>query len=361
MNVWIVETTTKGEDNKRLGLASKLEGVALKKVSTRLVDRYARQTGMSLLSIVDKAQHRRTVRPFVEQLIETYEPPDVVISSGSKASSLMIPVSAKLFTDSFWVNIGMPRRFHDLADLILQQAWEPVPLTSDSNNIFSLNGIPHHITPTSLTTQRSATAHHFERYGGRKKTLILLGGALSGAAKTDFYDHHLLAQLRALTLTLSKSDHTIFIANSRRTSKTFWRTLQAKIGDHQIQWIDHDAPGTLTYLSLLANADAIVVCADSMSMLWEASATDKPVFALVPWLERGSTPQPQARNLDILLRQGRVSHLTKITDAEAMTGKDPIDLSAEYALVTLERVNCWRSKRRSTQSFAKEPKSHLIF
>ncbi len=34
MNVWIVETTTKGEDNKRLGLASKLEGVALKKVST---------------------------------------------------------------------------------------------------------------------------------------------------------------------------------------------------------------------------------------------------------------------------------------------------------------------------------------
>jgi hypothetical protein len=98
-----------------------------------------------------------------------------------------------------------------------------------------------------------------------------------------------------------------------------------------------------------------------MSMLWEASATNKPVFALVPWLERGSTPQPQARNLDILLRQGRVNHLTKITDAEAMTGKDPIDLSAEYAMVTLERVNCWRSKRQSTQSFTNEPKSHLIF
>ena len=44
-----------------------------------------------------------------------------------------------------------------------------------------------------------------------------------------------------------------------------------------------------------------------------------------------------------------------------MTGNDPIDLSAEYATVTLERVNCWRSKRQSTQSFAKEPKSHLIF
>jgi mitochondrial fission protein ELM1 len=361
LNVWLVETTTKGENNKRLGLASKLVGATLKRISTQSVNRLARQTGMSLLSIVDKAQHRKIVRPFIEQLIKTYEPPDVIISSGSKANSLMIPVSAKLFTDSFWVNIGKPRRFHDLANLILQQAWEQTTAANDSRNVCYIKGIPHHVTADCLAIQRAATACHFESFGDRRKILILLGGVLSGGAKTNFYDLFFFEQLQTVLFSLSDNLHTVFIANSRRTPKQFWNKLKTEMSCPNVICIDHDVSGAFNYLNLLANADTILVCADSMSMLWEASATNKPVFALVPWLGRGPTPEPQARNLDILLKEGRVKRADQLTDQQEEASNCPIDLSAEFATVTLEHLNRWRSSRQTVETFSQEPKSQLIF
>jgi len=361
VNVWLVETTTKGENNKRLGLASKLDGATLQRISTQTVNHCAKRTGMSLFSIVDKTQHRKTVLPFVEQLIQTYEPPDVIVSSGSKANSLMIPVSAKLFTDSFWVNIGRPRRFHDLADLILQQAWEQASLATDSANVCHIKGIPHHVTSESLATQHAVTACHFERYRDTRKIVVLLGGAISGGAKTDFYDEFFMAHLRTVFLGLSDNRHTVFVANSRRTSNTFWKKLKAEVAPLNMIYVDHDKPGDFSYLSLLAHADAVLVCADSMSMLWEASATNKPVFALVPWAGRGPTPEPQAKNLEILMRDGRVGHFSQLMDTVPKTNNRPIDLSTEFAAVTLERVKHWRSSRQVKQTFSKEPKSQLIF
>jgi mitochondrial fission protein ELM1 len=170
-----------------------------------------------------------------------------------------------------------------------------------------------------------------------------------------------MEHLRTVLFGMSNNGHAVFVANSRRTSNAFWGKLKSEVVSPNIIHIDHDKPGAFSYLSLLANADTVLVCADSMSMLWEASATNKPVFALVPWSGRGPTPEPQARNLEILLRDGRVIPFSQLMDAAPKTSNRPLDFSAEFAKVTLERVKHWRSSRQVKQTFSKEPESQLIF
>lgn len=73
--------------------------------------------------------------------------------------------------------------------------------------------------------------------------------------------------------------HDLYICGSRRTPSKFHNSIREIFKHAELCWIDSN-DGENPYLSLLANSDILMVTSDSINMVSEACATDKPVIAV---------------------------------------------------------------------------------
>lgn len=112
------------------------------------------------------------------------------------------------------------------------------------------------------------------------------------------------------------------ISPSRRTpAATLARLREAFAGDARV-WL-WDQAGDNPYLGILALADRLVVTGDSVSMVSEAVATDRPVEVFEPNSER------HERFLEQLVRLGRVRRFEG--DPRPPPASAPIDATAQAA------------------------------
>jgi len=201
--------------------------------------------------------------------------PDIVIACGRNTIAPARRVKRASGGRSFWVQIQDPRFARGEIDLIVAPRHDPAP----GENVFRTLGAVHRVTTAKLEADRARWAPVF---AGLPRPLIavLIGGDNAVYRLTEENFGALCDRLVAL----AKSGVGLAITPSRRTGDAQRALLQKRLaGLPAFIW---DGNGDNPYFGMLGAADAIIVTADSVSMISEAAATGKPVHIVE--LEGGS-------------------------------------------------------------------------
>jgi len=176
---------------------------------------------------------------------------------------------------TFWVQVQDPRFARNEIDLIVAPRHDPAP----GGNVFRTLGAVHRVTETKLAADKARWAPVFAALP-RPLIAVLIGGDNNVYRLTEQSFGALCDRLVAL----AKSGVGLAITPSRRTADAQRAMLQKRLADLPAYiW---DGSGENPYFGMLGTADAILVTADSVSMISEAAATGKPVHIVE--LEGGS-------------------------------------------------------------------------
>jgi len=203
--------------------------------------------------------------------------PDMVIATGN----LTVPVSKWMKMQNpatFLVQIMSPlNRFGGkesksslaLFDVVVSSVHDHLP---SYPNVVQVTGAPNCITPALLEQEKGRWAPTFDKLG-KKKLAVLVGGKNS---RMSFDEDQAEELANALAAFSEKQGYKIMMTTSRRTGEVQTKILQERFsGSEHYIW---DGKGNNPYSGMLAHADAIVVTADSVSMVSEACTTGKPVY-----------------------------------------------------------------------------------
>ncbi len=201
--------------------------------------------------------------------------PDIVIACGRNAIAPARRIKRASGGRTFWVEVQDPRFARDEVDLIVAPLHDPAP----GDNVVRTLGAVHRVTDEKLTEAAERFAPLFADLP-RPLAAVLIGGDNSVYRLTEARFKALSDQLVALAL----SGVGLAITPSRRTGDAQRAMLQDRLaGLPAFIW---DGTGDNPYFGMLGAADAIIVTADSVSMISEAAATGKPVHIVE--LEGGS-------------------------------------------------------------------------
>jgi hypothetical protein len=201
--------------------------------------------------------------------------PDIVIACGRNSVAPARLVKRASGGRTFWVQVQDPRFARSEIDLIVAPRHDPAP----GENVFRTLGAVHRVTTAKLAADAARWAPVFASLP-RPLVAVLIGGDNSVYRLSEQSFGALCDRLVAL----AKSGVGLAITPSRRTGDTQRALLQKRLaGLPAYVW---DGSGDNPYFGMLGAADAILVTADSVSMISEAAATGKPVHIVE--LEGGS-------------------------------------------------------------------------
>jgi hypothetical protein len=201
--------------------------------------------------------------------------PDLVIACGRNSVAPARLVKRASSGRSFWVQVQDPRFARSEIDLIVAPNHDPAP----GENVFRTLGAVHRVTTAKLAAETERWAPVFTGLP-RPLIAVLIGGDNSVYRLGEQSFGSLCDRLVAL----AKSGVGLAITPSRRTGDAQRALLQKRLaGLSAFIW---DGGGDNPYFGMLGAADAILVTADSVSMISEAAATGKPVHIVE--LEGGS-------------------------------------------------------------------------
>ena len=205
------------------------------------------------------------------------EGPRLVISSGSRSAAVALWLKQRFACHL--VHCMSP----GLGGLLRADAYDLLVLPEHDNpprqsNVFPVLGAPHRVSPLAL--RHAAGAWH-ERLAHlpRPHVALMVGGPVRGSDMQPSLAHALGRKVARLTLARGGS---VLASTSRRTGTEASDALAAGLSRAMHVLYRWGEPGENPYLGFLASADAVVVTADSVSMLSEACATAAPVFAALP-------------------------------------------------------------------------------
>jgi hypothetical protein len=201
--------------------------------------------------------------------------PDIVIACGRNSVAPAQLIKRASGGRSFWVQVQDPRFARGKIDLIVAPRHDPAP----GDNVFRTLGAVHRVTPEKLAADAVRWAPVFADLP-RPLVAVLIGGDNAVYRLTE----QRFAVLCDRLVALAKSGVGLAITPSRRTGDAQRAMLQKRLaGMPAYIW---DGSGDNPYFGMLGAADAIIVTADSVSMISEAAATGKPVHIVE--LEGGS-------------------------------------------------------------------------
>ncbi len=196
--------------------------------------------------------------------------PDILIATGRQTVAPALAIKRASGGATFCVQIQNPAWRRDAFDLLAIPKHDR--LTGD--NVIETSGALHRVTPERIRAEaekfRGMLAHL-----PRPLIAVLIGGSNRQYRMTEAVTRRLAINLRSLC-----ADHGagLAVTASRRTGAENERHLRAALDDAPC-WF-WDGGGDNPYFGLLGLADAIVVTADSVSMVSEACATGKPVHVI---------------------------------------------------------------------------------
>ena len=201
--------------------------------------------------------------------------PDIVIACGRNSVAPAQAVKRASGGKTFWVQIQDPRFARDEIDLVVAPRHDP----ASGTNVFSTLGAVHRVTRAKLDEAATRFAPQFAALP-RPLAAVLIGGDNGAYRMTDAGFVALCDQLAAL----ARSGIGLAVTPSRRTGDDKLALLHQRLKDLPATiW---DGAGENPYFGMLGTADAVLVTADSVSMISEAAATGKPVYVIA--LEGGS-------------------------------------------------------------------------
>jgi mitochondrial fission protein ELM1 len=141
-------------------------------------------------------------------------------------------------------------------------------------------GAPHRVSPLLLRQARAAWEERLSHLP-HPRVALLVGGPVRGTDLAPALAHRLGTTVARLT---AERGGAVLATTSRRTGTEATAALSVGLARTLHLLYRWGEPGENPYHGFLASADAIIVTADSVSMISEACATAAPVFVALPEL-----------------------------------------------------------------------------
>jgi mitochondrial fission protein ELM1 len=193
--------------------------------------------------------------------------PDAVIGCDRNAVRPALAIKRASGGRTIAAHIQDPRFGRDRFDLIVVPRHDRLR----GPRVLVTEGAVHRVTPTRLAAER----HRFPALAILPRPIIgvLVGGA-NGAYRLDA--EKLVEIADQIAAAVKRRGGSVVVTPSRRTGPDGVRLLREHLAEIPGQvW---DGVGENPYFAYLAVADALIVTADSVSMVSEAAATGKPVY-----------------------------------------------------------------------------------
>lgn len=257
---WVVTDGNSGMENQCLGLADALGVVAeVKRIALRRPWEWLPPRLGALVDPLTGLDPRGAVL--------TPPWPDVWIATGRRTVALSASVK-RLSERTVTVQIQNPHYPLAAFDLVVT----PVHDRLQGANVIATAGALHRVTRARLDAAarefRGALAHL-----PRPLVAVLIGGANSAYRMNPKIIAHFADELRELAHTTGCG---FAVTPSRRTGENNVTALRAGlVGVPHMLW---DGSGANPYFGYLGLADAVIVTSDSVNMISEACASQKPVY-----------------------------------------------------------------------------------
>lgn len=292
--VWVLDDPRAGTANQALGIAERL-GVPFRRVPMMWNPWTAHLAGLvpggSLAGLRQPARRiavelaRSTAgvslpaRMAHEAAGEPPPRPDLVISAGRRSGAVALWMKRQFGCRLVHcMSPGMSGLWRNaMFDLLVVPEHDRPPAAA---NVFPVLGAPHRVSPLILEQARGAWQERLSHLP-RPRVALLLGGPVRGSDMPPAMAHALGKQVARL---VAARGGAVLATTSRRTGKEATEALSAGLAPalHLIyRWGE---PGENPYQGFLASADAIVVTADSISMISEACASQAAVYVACPEL-----------------------------------------------------------------------------
>jgi mitochondrial fission protein ELM1 len=195
--------------------------------------------------------------------------PDFVIACGRNAALPALMIRRASGGRTFLAQIQDPRVRRSEFDLIVAPEHDQLR----GPRVIVTRGAVHRVTAARLEAER----RRFPALANLPRPIVAV--LIGGANKAYRLTLKRLAEIAdALAALLSETDGSLLLTPSRRTGERGTAILRARLGSFPgAIW---DGNGDNPYFAYLALADALLVTADSVSMISEAAATGKPVHIL---------------------------------------------------------------------------------
>ncbi len=247
--------------------------------------------------------------------------PDFAIATGRVAIPYLRRLRQLAGPATFTVVLQDPKTGRNTADLI----WVPAHDKLRGSNVISTLTAPHGFTTARLKALKNNTPPEIAALSS-PRIAVMLGGKNAVYRFTEDDDRRLE---RALS-SFARLGASFMVTPSRRThQRLIGAVRQATEGAPRIIW---DGTGDNPYGDFLANADMLIVTADSVNMTGEACATGRPVYVFTP-----SGGSAKFNRFHAALRdQGATRVLSDEVDAIETWAYDPI-LSADFIAGEIHR------------------------
>jgi uncharacterized protein len=195
--------------------------------------------------------------------------PDFVIACGRNAAVPALTIRRASGGHTFLAQIQDPRVRRSEFDLIVVPEHDQLR----GPGVIVTRGAVHRVTAARLETER----RRFPSLAALPRPIVV--ALIGGANKAYRLTLGRLSEIAdALAALLSENGGSLLLTPSRRTGERGITLLRARLGSFPgAIW---DGGGDNPYFAYLALADAVLVTADSVSMISEAAATGKPVHVL---------------------------------------------------------------------------------
>jgi uncharacterized protein len=196
--------------------------------------------------------------------------PDLLITCGRRSVALAIEIRRRSGGRVFTVHIQAPRVPCRYFDLVIVPRHDRL----QGPNVHVSRAALHRITPALLAAEAARLGPGFAALP-RPLVAVLVGGTSRAYRLTPAIATRLAKRLAALC-----RDHGVglMVTVSRRTGAENTAILRDHLAGLPCRF--WDGAGDNPYFAMLGLADAVIVTADSISMISEACATGKPVHII---------------------------------------------------------------------------------
>lgn len=196
--------------------------------------------------------------------------PDLWIAAGRATLPLSIRMRRWSKGRTLVVQVQDPRLPSQMFDLVIPPRHDRVI----GDNVLSITGSPHRLTPERLARDRAAFASVIDPLPG-PRVAVLIGGA---SHAFDLTSERASEMARLIREGVEARGGSVLMTFSRRTPDNARALLTARLRD--LSGVIWDGEGDNPYFAFLAAADFILVTEDSTNMAAEAASTGTPVYVL---------------------------------------------------------------------------------